>query len=160
MQHDVPATPLDAIDNAIENGHVGRAAEMFDEIETHAPYSAAIQCVEFLVGEAIVHDSHTAIAFRVRCDAIKHGSIVGAVTACLHDHSTFDTQVGMQCGQHFLRSVCRCVTPVRRVRKLRGGAKNVAMGVTGRGRQLKARLAAMVEKRGVDVHGLPLAKWS
>jgi hypothetical protein len=42
MQHDVPATPPDAVDNAIENGHVGRAAEMFDEVETHAPHSTAI----------------------------------------------------------------------------------------------------------------------
>ena len=45
MQHDVPAAPLDAVDDAVEHGHVGRAAQMLDEIEAHAAHAAGIEPV-------------------------------------------------------------------------------------------------------------------
>ena len=45
MQHHMPAAPLDAVDDAVEHGHVGRAAEMLDEIEAHAAHAAAVEPV-------------------------------------------------------------------------------------------------------------------
>ncbi len=43
MQHDMPAAALDAVDDMVKHRHVGRAAEMFDEIEARAAHAAGMQ---------------------------------------------------------------------------------------------------------------------
>ena len=135
MQDDVPTTALNAIDDAIEDGHVRCAAEMFDEVETNPADATPIERIKIFIGEAIVYNGDATIAFRVGRNAIEHGGIVGSVATRLHDHRTLDTQMRMQSGQHLLRRVGRCVASVGRVRKPRSGSKDVAMGVTGPGRQ-------------------------
>ena len=72
MQHHVPAAALDAVDDAVEHRHVGRAAEMLDEIEAHAAHAAGMKAVIVRIGEAVVDDGDAAIALRVRRDAIEH----------------------------------------------------------------------------------------
>jgi hypothetical protein len=86
MQHDVPAAALDAVEDAVEHDHVGRAAEMLDEIGAHAAHAAFVEPVEIGIGEAVVDDGDAAIAFGVGGDAVEHRQVVGAVAARLHDH--------------------------------------------------------------------------
>ena len=160
VQDDVPAPPLDAVDDAIERGHIGRAAETFHEIEAHAAHTAAVERVEILVGETFVDNGDTTIAPGIGGDAIEHRSIISAVTTRLHDYRTFNAKVRVQGRQHFLRRISRRIAPVCCIGKFRGRAKDVAMGITAACWRLEARLATMVEKSCVDVHGLALAKRS
>ena len=87
---------LDAVDDAVEHGHVGRAAEMLDEIEAHAAHAAVVQLVVIGVGEAVVDDGDAAIALRIGRDAVEHRRVVGAVAARLHDHGALDAEMVVQ----------------------------------------------------------------
>src|SRR4029077_20004236 len=131
---------------------------MFHEIEAHAAHTAAVERVEILVGETFVDNGNTTIALWIGSDAIEHRSIISAVTTCLHDYGTFNAKVRVQGRQHFLRRISRRIAPVCCIGKFRGGAKEVERGIGGACWQLEARLATMVEKSCVDVHGPALAK--
>ncbi len=135
--------PFDAVDDAVEHGHVGRAAEMLHEIETHAAHAAGVELVEILVGEAVVDDRDAAIALWVRRNAVEHRRVVGAVAARLHDDRALDAEMRMQRREHFLRRILRRVAPVRRIGKFRRRAEHVAMRVARARRQLESRLATM-----------------
>src|SRR6478609_11447682 len=102
VQDDVPPPPLDAIDNAIERGHIGRATEMFHEIEAYSAHAAAIERVEILVRETVVDNGNATIAPGIGGDAIEHRSIISAVTTRLHDYGAFNAEVRVQGRQHFL----------------------------------------------------------
>ena len=88
--------PFDAVDDAVEHGHVGRAAKMLDEIEARAAHAAAIEPVVVLVGETVVDDGDAAIALRVGRNAVEHRRVVGAMAARLHDHGALDAEMGVQ----------------------------------------------------------------
>ena len=96
MQHHVPAASLDAVDDAVEHAHVGRAAQVLDEIEAHAAHAAGMQPVVFGIAEAVVDDGDAAIALGIRRDAVEHGGIVAAVAARLHDHRALDAEMVVQ----------------------------------------------------------------
>ena len=131
-------------------------------IYTHAPHTAAVERVEILVGETFVDNGNTTIALGIGGDAIEHRSIISAVTTCLHDYGTFNAKVRRVQGRQrlLLRRISRRIAPVCCIGKFRGRAKDVAMGIAAACWQLEARLATMVEKSCVDVHGLALAKRS
>ena len=121
MQHHMPAAALDAVDHAVEHRHVGRAAQMLDEIEAHAAHAAGIRACRSRIAETVVDYGDAAIAFGVGRDAIEHRRVVGAMAARLHDHRTLDAKMRVQRGQHFLRRVFRRVAAVGRIRKLSPG---------------------------------------
>ena len=146
MQHHVPAASLDAVDRAREQPHVGRAAQMLDEIEAHAAHAAGIEPVEILVGETVVDDGDAAVARRVGRNAIEHGGIVAAVAARLHDHRARNAEMVVQRAQHFLRRVLRRVAPPGRVRKPLARPEHMAMRVGRARRQRKARAAPAFEE--------------
>jgi hypothetical protein len=102
MQHHVPAAALDAVDDTVEHGHVGGAAEMLDEIEAHAAHAAFVELVEIGLAEAVVDDGDAAIALGIGGDAVEHRLVVDAVAARLHDHRARDAEMAVQRAQHFL----------------------------------------------------------
>src|SRR5262245_6382412 len=158
VQDHVPTASLDAVDHAIKHRHVRGAAEMLDEIKAHSPDASAVERIEVFVGEAVIDYGDAPITPGTGGDAIKHRGIVGAVAARLHDHGTIDAEVGVQCRQHFLRCIRRCVSPARSIGKFRGWPEYMAMRIAAAWRQREAWLTAMREKTRLDIHRLALTK--
>ena len=65
MQHKVPTTALNAVDNAPKHRDVRRATEMLDEIKPQAPHAAAIERIEILVGETVIDNRNAPISLAI-----------------------------------------------------------------------------------------------
>jgi len=109
MQHEVPAHGPDALQHALEEPHVGPAAEMLDEIEAHAAHPAGLEHGVVLVGHGIVDDGDAAVAAVARGDGVERGAVVAAVAARLHDDRALDAEQAMQRGEipSGRRAACR-----------------------------------------------------
>ena len=153
MQHHMPAEPLDAAEHRIEHREVRGAAEMPDEIETHASHAAGLQPVELGIGHAGIEDGDAAPGAAGSGDRVQHRRVVGAVAARLHDHRALDAEEGVQPAQRLGRRIGRGIGAARRIGVAVGRAEDVAMRVAGAGRRLEARSA----RRGVRGLATPLA---
>src|SRR6185312_5638744 len=76
----------------------------------------------------------------------------------LHGYRARNAKMIVQRAQHFLRRIFGRIAPPRRVWELRGRPEYVAMRIGRAGRQLEARLTALGEEGGVNVHRVRLAK--
>ena len=152
VQHDVPAAAFHLVDDLVEHAHVRHAAEMLDEIETHATHAAGVELIKLLVGNAVIDHGDAAIAFRIGGQTVHHRRIVEPVAAGLHDHGAIDAEIIVQRAQHFLRRIFRGVFAGRRIGKHRAGPEHVAVRIGAARRQFEFRFAALGEEFRSDVH--------
>src|SRR5205814_427018 len=134
---------LDELDRALEERHVGTAAEVPDEIETHAADAAVVHLLELALAVGLVDDRSPAIvALRAR-DAVECHAHVGAVAARVDDDRALDAKGLMEFLQVLERRIRRPIGRVGRVGKFRRRTEDVAMRVAGERRRLELRFAGI-----------------
>ena len=147
MQHYMPAQRLDPVYDPVKNRHVGRPAQMLDEIEPHTANPALVKLFQRPVVEGPVHVGHAAIEPAALGDGVKDDRIVDAVATGVDQHRALQPKRRLQFPEPFQGRVGRRVFSTRGVGVNGSRTEDMAMGVaSSRGRNV-VRLA------GIGVRG-------
>src|SRR3954462_14793320 len=95
VQVDVPTERFDACNDPMEFIHVGHATQVFYEVEAHAAKSCRVQIFEHPFAERIVGVGYASIAALALGDGVDNDCVVDAVTACIDENRSFQTQDGL-----------------------------------------------------------------
>src|SRR5258706_3082420 len=109
---------------------------MPDEIEANAAHAAPMQGLQFLPCDVVADHGDTAPSTRGLelarpGERIEHGTVVGAVAACLDQHGSRQAKTIVQRAQLLLPRIGRGVAPLRRIGKLAGWSEEMAVGIAG-----------------------------
>ena len=85
MQHDVPAKRDDPLDDPPELVHVGRAAEVRDEVEACCSDAGVVELADIGLGEGVVDHRYARVAAAAAMEGVDHGRVVCAVAAGLDE---------------------------------------------------------------------------
>src|SRR3954452_2010711 len=96
VQIDVPTEWFDACNDTMEFIHVGHATQVFYEVEAHAAKACRVQIFEHPFGERIVGVGYASIATLALGNGVDNGCVVDAMTACIDENRSFETQNGLQ----------------------------------------------------------------
>src|SRR5690606_37781561 len=124
-----------ARDELLELVHVGRTAQMLDEIETNAANAAGMQLFEIAVRERGVHIRDAAITAPALLDRIEDHGVVDTVAARIDEHRTRQAERLLQLDEALERRIGRRIAAVRRIRIFVAGSEDVAMRVARTGRR-------------------------
>ena len=162
MQIDMPAERRDHRDDAVEDRHVGHAAEMAHEVEAAAAKAAFVQFAKAALGNGIVDIGDGAKGAVAHGDGIQRHAVVGAVHAGIDDDGAADPELLVQRPEIFQRRIGRRIGPSRRVGVFVTGAEDVGMRVTRQRRELEFRRSRIGIGSGDRrlVHGAFCSVWS
>ena len=112
---------------------------MFDEIETAAPNTFAVEIGDRVFIEGFIDIRNTAIGTATLRNSVDDGHIVNAVTARIYDHRTGQSKGFLQCFEFVEARIWWCIGAIGRVWIFVCGSEDMTMGIGRIGRKFEFR---------------------
>ena len=152
MQINVPTQGFDAGNDTMEFVHVRHAAQVFYEVEAHAPEALVVKLRKVTLGKGVVGVCDTAILPATLRNGIDNDGVIHTVATRVHQNRTFQAQNRLQLLETRQWRIRRRIGAIGCVRISVTRTKYMAMSIAGtRGR-------AVLRRVGIRVRGF--AGWN